>query len=386
MAKGDQLPAEGHTFNDLQTGVAVRQLTSYKGHNHHLYFTNPGWMANGRKLLFGSDRCNQTNLYSIELESGSITQLTDIDQPPPPAETSFLFASKNPQREEVYFWHGRNLLALDLESLEERQIYTAPAGFLTNMTNVTADGRYVCTGIYEDLSDQFPVDLLRGYVGFREYWAAKPLSQVLRIDVDSGVADVAFEEHYWIGHVNTSPKLPNIITFCHEGPWEKVDNRIWGLDLATGKTWPIRPGPQGERVGHEYWFADGEQLGYHGSSVTGEPFYGSIRYDNTGQVEAPFPHNSTHFHSNDLSLIVGDGTRAQPLLLLWRFRDGRFEGPRVVLNHRGSFQIQATHVHPRFSPDGRQILFTSDMSGYGNLYIVDTPDFDSLPALDEIAQ
>ncbi len=35
-------------------------------------------------------------------------------------------------------------------------------------------------------------------------------------------------------------------------------------------------------------------------------------------------------------------------------------------------------VHPRFT-DGKQILFTSDMTGYSNLYLVDTSDFDSLP-------
>jgi oligogalacturonide lyase len=50
-----------------------------------------------------------------------------------------------------------------------------------------------------------------------------------------------------------------------------------------------------------------------------------------------------------------------------------------VLTHRGSFHAQILHVHPRFSPDGDQILFASDAGGYGNLHLVDTPDFDSLP-------
>ena len=59
---------------------------------------------------------------------------------------------------------------------------------------------------------------------------------------------------------------------------------------------------------------------------------------------------------------------------------------RVVLTHRGSFQIQTLHVHPRFSPDGKQILFASDMSGYGNVYLIDTPDFDSLPELEDPEQ
>ncbi len=378
MTRGTIHPAEWSVFEDLRTGVTIKQLTAHKAHSHHLYFTNPGWYDGGKKLLFGSERGNRVNLYSLDLESGVITQLTDLDQPPPPAETSFLFASVNPTRPEVYFWHGRDLVALDLHSLEERRIYRAPDEFLTNMTNVTADGKYLCTGLYEDLSRRFKIDLLHGYVGFQEYWEAMPRSQVLKIGVDTGKADVVFEENYWIGHVNTSPRLPHILTYCHEGPWQKVDNRIWGLDINTGKNWMIRPGPEGERVGHEYWFADGEQIGYHGRSVENVPFYGSIRYDNTGKVEAPFPADSTHFHSNDLSLIVGDGSRNNPWLLLWRFRDGAFEGPRAVAYHRGSFQVQITHVHPRFSPDGKQILYVSDHSGYGNLYLVDTPDFDSL--------
>src|SRR4029078_12193729 len=103
MGKGDRFPPEWRTFTDDQTGVAVRQLTSYKGHSHHLYFTNPGWYDGGRKLLFGSTPATRPNLFSIERASGEITQLPALDQPPPPAETSFLFASLNPRREEVYF-------------------------------------------------------------------------------------------------------------------------------------------------------------------------------------------------------------------------------------------------------------------------------------------
>lgn len=381
MSKGVITAAEWRDYADATTGVRIRQLTAYKGHSHHLYFTNLGWYDGGRKLLFGSDRANRTNLFGIDLQSGEITQLTDLDLPPPPAESSFLFASKNPQRDEVYFWHGRTLMALDLNTLAERDLYEAPPGFMTNMTNVTADGRYLCTGLYEDLSGRFRVDLLHGYVGFREYWEAKPLSQILRIDTEQGTAEVVFEEHSWIGHVNTSPLLPNILSFCHEGPWNLVDNRIWGLDLTDGHVWAIRPSAPGEQVGHEYWLADGERIGFHGRSKSGQPFFGCVRYDNTELVEAPFPHGSTHFHSNDLQLIVGDGSRAEPYLLLWCFRDGRFEGPRRVLTHAGSFHTQILHIHPRFSPDGRQILFAADGNGYGNIHLVETPDFESLPIL-----
>ena len=78
-------------------------------------------------------------------------------------------------------------------------------------------------------------------------------------------------------------------------------------------------------------------------------------------------------------VIVGDGTRRDPRLLLWRRRNGGIEGPRVLARHGGSSHVQITHVHPRLSPDGGRILYVSDESGYGNLYLADLPDFEGLP-------
>jgi oligogalacturonide lyase len=377
MGKGSQFPAEWREFEDLQTGVKVKQLTNYKGHSHHLYFTNSGWYTDGsaQKLLFGSDRCNTTNLFSLDLSNGQIVQLTEFDS----GQSDFLFASINPRHPEVYFWHQRSLFALDLHTLEQRTLFHVPDGYAVNMTSVTADGANVCAGIYEDLSAHFKVDLLHGYVGFTEYWQAMPQSKILQISTETGQARTVFVENYWIGHVNASSTMPHIATFCHEGPWDRVDQRIWGIDLRDGRTWKIRPTEPGEQVGHEYWFMNGEQIGYHGRRLSGESFYGSIRYDNSEQMEVSFEGNSMHFHSNDSRLIVGDGTRDQPQLLLWRFSGSQFEGPRVVLTHHGTFQIQQLHVHPRFSPDGTQILFVSDMAGYGSLHLIDTPEFDSLP-------
>ena len=46
-------------------------------------------------------------------------------------------------------------------------------------------------------------------------------------------------------------------------------------------------------------------------------------------------------------------------------------------------KIQQVHAHPRFTPDGKQVLFTSDVSGYGNVYMADVPDLDSLPETKE---
>ena len=92
---------EKKSYIDGTSGVEVTQLTDYKGHSHHFYFTNPGWYAEGRKLLFCSDRNNRTNLFGIELETGEIEQLTDLEPVPLPREVECLRAAKNPINDEV---------------------------------------------------------------------------------------------------------------------------------------------------------------------------------------------------------------------------------------------------------------------------------------------
>ncbi len=381
--KGTVWQPEWRAFKDALTGVTVRQLTNYKGHSHHLYFTNNGWYDGGRKLLIASDRNNQTNLFSLDLIAGELVQLTE--QRPGEPEMEPLSTCLNPTRPEAYFWRGRQLIALDLTNLSERVLYEAPEGFWGSITNCTADGQFVCTCINEDKHGRLREDYFYGAGGFESYWQTFPLSRVLKIATDGSGAEVVWEERYWISHVNTSPTQPHLLTFCHEGPWHKVDQRIWGLDLTTGKVWAIRPRRHpDERVGHEYWLADGVSLGYHGRNEQGRPFFGFTRYDNTEAQEALIAGDSVHFHSNDRHLVVGDGTSRYPYLLLWRWQGEQVEGPRILLRRRCSFHIQRLHAHPRFSPDGRFIVFTADPEGYGNVYLVEVPPFDTLPPLTEM--
>jgi oligogalacturonide lyase len=374
--------SERAVTKDRISGVEVQRLTGHLGHSHHFYFTNPGWWGGGRRLLFGSDRGNCTNLFSIELSSGEITQLTDFSQSTRyPASEGLLYSSVNPRRAEAYLWHERELLALDLHSLKTRPLYRVPDGFSLNITNVSADGAAVLTGIYEDLSSKFDMNLLHGYVGFREMFEAHPLSKIVEIQTDGSGSRVLHEERNWIGHVNTSPTQSNLVSFCHEGPWERVDCRMWMLDRNSGKVWKLRPTEKGETVGHEYWLADGVHLGFHGVTKTGKGahVYGWVRFDNTGLVEAPFPKGSNHFHSNTKDLIVGDGNPQDDKVYLWAFQNGEFSQPRILCQHRCSFHIQQTHVHPRFSPEGTYVLYTSDDLGYGNLYRINLPEFETLP-------
>lgn len=377
---GSTWPSELTIREDPVSGATVRQLTNYKAHSSHNYFTYPGWYDDGRKLVIISDRDNRTNLLGVDLDGGEMTQLTGSGP-----ESGVGGFCKNPVREEIYFKHGRALKALDLETLQTRHLFTYPEGYNPGGADVTADGRFVVTGCSEDLSDQFQVDLGHGYIGFDEMWAAKPHSLILKVPVDGGEGQRVFDEQCWLSHFNTSPKFPDIMTFCHEGPWNKVDNRIWGLNLDTGEHWKIRPTDDEEAVGHEYWMADGEHIGYHGSNAEGG-IYGSIRFDNTEHVEAPFSGHCWHFHSQSLDLVVGDGSSEEPYLLAWRFRKGVFEGPKVLAWHRGSFHTQRVHVHPCVHAGGSKVLYTADAKGYGQVCVVDVPAWDDLPDREDVTR
>lgn len=379
-------PSEKRTYQDRVTGVTVHQLTEHLAHSYHLYFTNPGWWDNDRRLLFGSDRGNSGNLYSMELESGEITRLTENA---PGDAASYQGVGMNPVRAEAYVWRLGRLMAIDLRTGEQRTLFVCPDGWKASGANCTADGRYVCASMSVKV-DVGPVDLGAGYVGFRELFEAHALHRIIRIPTEgeNNSAETLHEEHNWIGHVNTSLTHSHLLTFCHEGPWQLVDQRMWTLDMSAGKVWKLRPQEPGEMVGHEYWMTDGETVGYHGKRSDGEAFYGFIRYDNTHRIELPFPHDSNHFHSNTTEMIVADGPARglTPYVLLSRFDGATFSGPRVLCVHRGSRHIQHLHIHPRFTPDGRQVLYTSDPRGYGNLFLADVPQFDDLPTLEQVSR
>lgn len=373
-------PVELDTYEDPISGATVHQLTKYRCNSYHLYFTSNGWYDEGRRLLFVSERNNRVNLFSAELASGELTQLTDVDAEGGSAE--MLTTAPNWKRNEVYFIQGNNLMAAELATGAVRSLYPAADGFRCGSYSATADGRFVCMAETEERPE---IRKGPGYEGFHEMEKARPLCRIKKISVDGSGAETVWEEQRWITHVNTSPVLPNITTFCHEGPWTVVDHRIWVLDIDTGSAHKVRERthPQ-EAIGHEYWHADGIHIGYHGHHPELGKLFGCMKHDGSDPREVQFPHHTGHIHSNDYSMIVGDGQKGTIWVRLWKWNGTDFDGPKVLCRHRSSFHTQIAHVHPRFSPDGTKVDYTSDTLGYCNVYVAEVPEFDSLPDLEDV--
>ena len=368
------------------TGRTVRQLTTFRGHSHHLYFTNPGWWDEGKRLLFGSDRRGRRNLFSLELDSGEITQHTDSDMPGPPVESTFMDASINPMRPECTFWRGMDLIAIDLSTNRERRLWRCPDGFFPSNQGFNSNGNLLYFGLLENLTHRIEMALLQGYVGFADYWEAQPLCRLMKFNMETGRAEILHEEKCWLGHINPSPTQPHLFTFCHEGPWDRVDHRIWVFDSNTGYKHPVCAPAPGQMVGHEYWLSDGLHIGYHGYDKVSESFvFGSVCHDDTGRRDIFSKISTGHTHSLDFSLVIGDGELdfEVPVIRIFPLdRDGD-SAPRILCRHDSSFRTQQMHPHPRISPDGKKVIFTSDRSSYGQVYEVEIGDWHDLPILAE---
>lgn len=384
---GSNWPAEWTEYDDPHTGAKVTRLTSYPGvDDYHLYFTEDGWYDGGRRLLVRSDRTGSRQLLSIDLETGLITQVTDL-------EGFRGGTSIHHEDHDAYFWVGEYLVRFDLDRLAVTDIlYTVPKGYDRGSMDINADGSVVYVAITED------VDLSGEDDWMGEMMRARPHTQIHAIPTDgTGEPELIHEEDRWASsHVNASPTDPEMLMFCQEGPWDEVEHRIWVADAATGDTWKVREVPEEGGVGHEYWMADGERIGYHGSRrdpqgkervKDPEPFVGSARYDDTAHRETALPgevYALTHTHGNSPDLLVCDGSFTgvpYNLLYRWNERSGEYEGPRALATV--DWRPESPHPHSRFSPDGETVLFDSDRyDGSSNLYLVSGPEFDSLPTYD----
>lgn len=376
-------PAEDESFTDPNTGARVRRLTGYPGADDtHLYFTEDGWYDDGRRLLFRSDRSGTEQLYSVDLETGLITQVTDLDG-------FHAEVSVDHERETLYLWVADSLVRFDLSRLRVTDVlYEAPAGYDAGSLSVNADGSAVYFAVGET------VDLPGERSSFDERFEARPHAKICSVPTDGGEATVLREVDRWAdSHVNASPTRPELFVYCEEGPWARVDHRIWSVNAETGETWKIREVPEDGGVGHEYWMRDGERIGYHGSLkdpqgrervADPEPFVGSERFDGTDRRETDLPdrvYALTHTHANSPALHVCDGTfNDLPYSLLYRWDDdaGEYEGPRTLATV--DWGSESPHPHSRFSPDGSTVVFDSDRyDGSSDVFLVEVPEFESLP-------
>ncbi len=381
MSKSTQRQLKFETRHDPDTGAQVTRLTPADVTCHRNYFYQKCFTNDGTKLIFGAEFGPGTswNYHLLDLQSQVATQLSDG------AGENTFGGFLSPDDQHLYFVRAeRQLIRLHLNDLHEDVAYTVPEGWVGYGTWVANSACTKMVGIEIAAEDWFP---LSDWKKFHDMFHAQPRCRLIRIDLATGARETILEKKGWLGHPQYRPGDDNTVAYCHEGPHDLIDARMWfinedGTNMRCGKEHQA-----GESCTHEFWVPDGSAMIYV-SYLKGhtERFICSLDPVTLQSKQLTAMPPCSHLMSNfDGTLLVGDGCdspadvadagshqiKTDPYLHVFDLKAG---STRRVARHDSSWRVykgnrQVTHPHPSFTPDQRQVLYSSDCDGEPALFL-----------------
>lgn len=216
------------------------------------------------------------------------------------------------------------------------------------------------------------------------------------INLQTGKITELLHSTDWIGHMLFSPTDPDLLMYCHEGPWQKVD-RIWMIhtdgthnELIHKRTMAM------EIAGHEFWGLDGKTIWYDWQYPKGEDFFlAGYNLETHKRVAYHMQRNEWSIHFNltqGETLFAGDGgnpgqvAKAPDGEWIELFRPQMVAAGPGTLNDSSFWQPGVFHsehlvnmsqhnyrLEPniRFSPDKNMVIFTSNIFGSNYVFGVE---------------
>jgi oligogalacturonide lyase len=372
---------------DQDTDHRVVRLTGPEGNSRSFYFHNnpfiPEVNNEGDLMVYYGDYPGATNdqvfsdrgnrqLYTINLKTFEKKQVTD-------RPSRFFGEIVGKTRREVFYQSGDSVFSTHVDNLETNLIYVFPDSIRGHITTVNADETLlagVASGKEKsELLRQFP----RKGDFFTRIFEAKLPHSLFTIEVETGELRTFFSDTAWLNHVQFSPTDPELLMFCHEGPWHLLD-RIWTININNPQ--PVLMHERTvhrEIAGHEFFSRDGRTIWFDLQIPRGETFYLAGLDLSTG-VEKRYAMKrdewSIHFNiSPDQQLFAGDGgdssqvAHAEDGMWLYLFRPGTdsLSSEKLVNMKNHDYRLEP-NVH--FSPDGKWIIFRANFEGSTQVYAV----------------
>lgn len=383
MAKGMLVTLNYHTDTDPDTGAEIIRLTPPDVTCHRNYFYQKCFTQDGNGLLFAGEFDGNWNYYLLDMIKAQAVQLTEGAGDNTfggflSADDKFLYYVKN----------DRSLREVNLATLSEREVYQVPEQWVGYGTWVANSDCTRLVGIEIARSDWMPLD---DWQAFRDFFFKAPHCRLVSIDLHSGVSRVIHEDKLWLGHPLYRPYDDTTVAFCHEGPHDLVDARMWLVNEDGSAVRKVKQQAKGESCTHEFWVPDGSALMYV-SYFEDRPGRAVCRYNpatgvNEQVMQIP---DCSHLMSNhDGTLLVGDGS-GTPVDVKDASKYASDNDPwlYVIDTAKGSYfrlarhdtswatlakSRQVTHPHPSFTPDDKAVLFGSDRDGKPAIYLAKLP-------------
>lgn len=352
---------------DPATGHRIVRLSDESG-TASLYFHQNPYTASGDKMVVTT----LEGLATIDLRTRKIEPLVvgRVSQVVVGKKTRQVFYMKD---DTVYVTH---LDTHTTRAIVQRRELSSGSGLTVNADETMLAGSLV------EPSNTPPPPLPRG-ASLEERWEARQPMSLYTINIKSGEVKTFHHSTDWLNHVQFSPSAPDLLMFCHEGPWHKVD-RIWtirtdgsGLRKIHSRTMEM------EIAGHEFFSADGKIIWYDLQTPKGKEFWLAGLVLATGEqirYKVPREEWSVHFNvSNDGKLFAGDGGGPQSVAApgngqwIYLFRPTNGAGNAINAERLVNLTAHNYSLEPNvtFTPDGKWIVFRSNLFGETHVYAVE---------------
>ena len=373
LLRADDPPRE---WVEPATGHRVVRLSDEPG-TASLYFHQNPYTATGDKIVVTTT----TGLATIDLQTRTIAALA-------PGRGGKLVVGRKTRQ--AYYVVGDTAYAADLDTRVVREIKTDPrlrtgSGFGLSADETLLAGSYVEEGGQApDAPATAPSNPLlipeAQEASLEARWLARRPMALYTLDVKTGELKTIYRSTDWLNHVQMSPTDPALIMYCHEGPWHKVD-RIWTIrtdgsqrQLMHNRTMDM------EIAGHEFFSADGKTIWYDLQTPKSQVFWLAGVEIATGKrtrYSVEREHWSVHFNqSPDGTMFAGDGGGPNSVaapgngqwIYLFRPANGKLVAEKLVDLAKHDYRLEPNVT---FTPDGKRIVFRSNMHGDTHVYAVD---------------
>ena len=397
--KGSYYSLETRSYKDPTTDVDIVRLTDNKANYDRPYFTTTQFSDDGKYTLFVSDFTHTSvvknidapavgkigfgELFLLDLKTGKALQVTQ-GEAIKMGHGAHAMISHNGKS--AYYYSNERLCEVNLETLVATELMRIPFSYNFHSLSISHDDRYIAFSVVEEvplITATFADPLSEAAPGARERFFKEPSSLVIRYDLQRHIPETVYGGHYRITHVSMKPDNADDLLFCHDGPWHLVQ-RMWTVNAATDEVSPLFVQQYNlEGVVHEFFTVNGRVGAQYSYRYRPDmPFFRFadlyIDFDGKNQERYYYPfHRPLHVSTNHAcNLAVGDTACLSKKMSDWKRyvslisydKESHAAIPGILCEHNTSGRKYA-HVHPVFTPDDQNVVFSSDCEGKLNIYL-----------------